>query len=298
MTAASDDRSERVDDRVDHVDAVARAGADVALDGFRTGVAPETKGGADRVVDAGDVVTTADRDAQRACLDAIRDRFPDDAVVAEEEDARKTLPGSGVVWVVDPIDGTYNFARDLPAWATAVAVVADGGTIAAATVAPALDEAYAVDRAGVTRVAGRADGSRVAGRADGSRGGTPLSVSQRAAPEAFAVAYAVVPRFGDRGAYADGVADMVERFGETRRVGSLQLVLARVAAGALEGTVTPQPVNPWDSVGGVRMIRAAGGVVTDVDGDPWHPGSDGLVASNGAAHGELLAVARRMAGER
>jgi myo-inositol-1(or 4)-monophosphatase len=282
MTSASDDR-------VDHVEAVARAGADVALDGFRTGVAPETKGGADRVVDAGDVVTTADRGAQRACLDAIRDRFPDDAVVAEEEDARKTLPGSGVVWVVDPIDGTYNFARDLPAWATAVAVVADGGTIAAATVAPALGEAYAVDRAGVTRVAGRADGSR---------GGTPLSVSERETPEAFAVAYAVVPRFGDRGAYADGVADMVERFGETRRVGSLQLVLARVAAGALEGTVTPQPVNPWDSVGGVRMIRAAGGVVTDVDGDPWHPGSDGLVASNGAAHGELLAVARRMAGER
>lgn len=266
--------------RIDHVAAVARAGADVAHEAFAAGVDPETKDGATRVVDPGDVVTSADRDAQDACLSAIRERYPDDAVVAEEGDARKRLPtdaaGDDPAWVVDPVDGTYNFVRGLPAWATAVALVVDGTTRAAATVAPALGETYLVEGEDV------------------GRNGRPLSVSDRDAPETAAVAYAVVPPFGDRAAYAGGVAEMVERFGETRRVGSLQVLLARVAAGAIEGAATPRPVNPWDALGGVRMVRAAGGVVTDRHGDPWHPDATGLVASNGAVHGDLLDVVGRM----
>lgn len=261
-----------------HVERVAEAGATVALSRFRTGLDVKIKGEGG-VVNAGNVVTVADREAQQACLEAIEDRFPDDAVVAEEGDVPKTLPVDGTAWVVDPIDGTYNFVRGLPAWAAAVAVVEDGESVAAATSAPALDERYLV-----------VDGSL-------SLNGQSVTVSDRQDPEAFAVAYAVIPEFGDREAYAAGVADLVAQFGETRRIGSLQMALSRVAAGAMEAVVTPQSIDPWDSVGGVHMVRAAGGVVTDLDGNSWTPDSRGLVASNGVAHEKLLAITRRMAGD-
>ena len=266
-----------VEDRVDRVEAVARRGATVAAEGF-DGVEAETKGGATRVVDPGDVVTAADRAAQRAVREAVRERFPSDAFVGEEADARERVPDDGVAWVVDPIDGTYNFVRGLPTWTTAVGLVVDGRTVAAATVAPGLGDAYAATGEATTL------------------NGRPVTVSDRTAPETFAAAYTVVPPFGARGAYAAGVAGMFERFGEVRRVGSLQLVLALVAAGVLEGVVTSEAVRPWDGVGGVHLVRTAGGVVTDLDGDRWTRDATGLVASNGAAHGAFLDVGRRMAG--
>jgi myo-inositol-1(or 4)-monophosphatase len=257
---------------------VARAGAEAASSRFRTNLDTDTKGD-ECVMNAGNVVTVADREAQHTCLTAIRDRFPTDVVVAEEDDARKELPTEGVSWVVDPIDGTYNFVRRLPAWATAVAVVEDGETICAATVAPALDAFYLVTGNAVTL------------------NGSPVSVSNRVDPATFAVAYAVQPPIGARTEYATGVADLLQRVGETRRVGSLQVALARVATGMLDGVVTPRPVHVWDSVGGVAMVRAAGGVVTDVGGEQWQPASRGLVASNGASHEMLLTVAQQMASD-
>lgn len=278
MTSAGSDDDPDANGRSEHVERVAEVGAAAALERFRTDLNPEVKGDG-AVVDAGSVVTVADREAQHACLGVIGDRFPHDAVVAEEGDARKTLPADETAWIVDPIDGTYNFVRGMPDWAAAVAVIDDGEARASATIAPAVDERYlAVDDSV-------------------SLNGTPVAVSDRRDPREFAVAYAVVPPFGDREAYAAGVAEMLERFGEIRRIGSLQLALSRVASGTLEGVVTPQPINPWDSVGGVHMVRAAGGVVTDLYGDSWAPDSLGLIASNGAIHEELLAFTRRMAGD-
>jgi myo-inositol-1(or 4)-monophosphatase len=268
-----------VAERVDHVERAAVAGAEVAFEGFEAGLAAESKGGADRVVHASDVVTAADRDAQRAVTESIRERFPEDPVVGEEGDAAKTVPDTGVAWVVDPIDGTYNFVRGLPSWSTAVALSVDGGAVAAATVAPAMDRTYLLR-----------DGQA-------TRDGAQIRVADRTAPETFAVAYTFVPELDERDAYADGVEAMLHRFGEVRRVGSLQVVLALVASGALDGAVTDARVNPWDSVGGVALVRAAGGVVTDLEGDRWTRRSTGLVASAGTAHEELLAVGRRMAGD-
>jgi fructose-1,6-bisphosphatase/inositol monophosphatase family enzyme len=81
-----------VDARVEHVERAAMAGAETAFDAYQASVVPETKGGADRVVHAGDVVTAADRDAQRAVTDAIRERLPEDAVGGEEGDERMGRP--------------------------------------------------------------------------------------------------------------------------------------------------------------------------------------------------------------
>jgi len=82
-------------------------------------------------------VTEADRAAQRTVIESIRETFPDDAIVGEEEDERKTVPETGAAWVIDPIDGTSNYVRDIRVWGTAVAAVVDGEPVAAATVARA-----------------------------------------------------------------------------------------------------------------------------------------------------------------
>jgi myo-inositol-1(or 4)-monophosphatase len=246
----------------------AEAGAEVALDGFRTGIDVETKAGKT------DVVTQADRDAQRRVIEVVRESYVEDAVVGEEEEELKAVPESGAAWVIDPIDGTNNYVRNLRTWATSVAAVVDGEAVGAATVLPALGDTYAVGPDGATL------------------NDEPASVSDRTDPETFAVAPTIWWDFDSRGEYAALCRGLVDRFADVRRVGCAQAVLGMVAAGQLEGAVTNVRVNPWDSVAGVAMVWAAGGVVTDLDGDRWEPGARGLVASNGEAHDLLLDAAR------
>jgi myo-inositol-1(or 4)-monophosphatase len=260
----SDDRETRAALAVE----AAEAGAAVAAQRFRTGIDVEVKGGKT------DVVTEADRLAQRRVIEAIRGEFPDDAVVGEEEDERKTVPEDGAAWVIDPIDGTNNFVRDGRVWATSVAAVVDGEAVAAANVLPAMGDTYAVGPDGVTR------------------NGDPVAVSDAADPEVFAVSPTVWWPRDRRDEYAAVVREVVERFGDVRRYGCAQATLSMVADGGLEAAVTNLRANPWDTVAGVEMVRAAGGVVTDVYGDRWRHDSTGLVASNGEAHGELLEAVR------
>jgi len=249
----------------------ARAGSEVAAEGFRNDIDVEIKSGKT------DVVTEADRAAQRRVIDVIREEYPDDAIVGEEEDELKAVPESGDAWIIDPIDGTNNYVRSMPLWTTSVAAVRDGEPVAAANVSPALGDAY---------LAGP-DGTR--------RNGEPMSVSEKTDPETFAVAPTIWWGFDRRDEYAAICREIVERFADMRRLGCAQLTLGMVATGALEGAITNVDPNPWDTVAGVYMIRRAGGVVTDLDGEPWRHDSEGLVASNGEAHEELLAAARNVA---
>jgi len=246
----------------------ARAGATVAEEGFRGDLEVELKG------DKTDVVTAADREAQRTVIGSIRDAYPDDAVVGEEEDALKAVPEEGPTWVVDPIDGTNNFVRGTRTWTTSVAAVRDGEPVAAANVAPALGDTYAVGGGGPTR------------------NGEPVSVTDRADPETCTVCPTFWWAFDRRDEYAAACREAVERFGDIRRVGSAQLTLSMVAAGELDGAFTNLHTNPWDTVAGVHMVRAAGGTVTDLHGERWRHDSEGLVASNGGVHEELLAATR------
>ncbi|WP_440005895.1 inositol monophosphatase family protein [Halomicrococcus sp. SG-WS-1] len=263
-----------IDARVELAERAATEGGRVAADGFRTDLDVETKDGKT------DVVTEADRAAQRRVVELVREEFPDDAIVGEEEDALKAVPEEGDAWVVDPIDGTNNFVRETPLWMTSVAAVRDGEPVAAANVAPALGDAY------------------VAGPDDAARNGDALSVSDRTDPETFAVAPTIWWGFDRRDEYAAAVRSIVSRFGDMRRIGCAQLTLSMVASGALDATVTNVSPNPWDSVAGVHLVRRAGGTVTDVHGDRWTVGSRGLVASNGEAHEAVLAAARDAESER
>jgi myo-inositol-1(or 4)-monophosphatase len=257
-------------DRASVARAAARAGARVASEAFRTDLDVETKAGPT------DVVTRADREAQVAVVDRIHESFPDDVVVGEESDLPREVPDKGAAWVVDPIDGTNNFVAGVRSWVTSVAAVIDGEPVAAANVAPALDDEY------------------TAGVDGGALGDRPLSVSETTDPRALTVVPTFWWDYHQREAYAAVCRGIVERFGDLRRVGSAQLVLSFLASGAVDGVVTELPTNPWDTVAGVHLVRQAGGKVTDVDGEPWRHDSVGLVASNGqpGVHERLFEVVR------
>lgn len=248
----------------------ARAGAAVALERFRTDLTVERKSGKT------DVVTAADRDAQRAVVDRIDREFPGDTIYGEEADTDGKIADTGRTWIIDPIDGTNNYVRGNRRWATSVACLVDGSPVAAANILPAIEDAYVGTADGVTR------------------NGTAVAVSDHTDPEQFQVAPLIWWGFDRRGEYAAATGGIVRRFGDLRRPGSAQAALSLVAAGGLEGAFTNIAANPWDTVAGAAMVEWAGGTVTDLDGDPWHPNSRGLVASNGTAHEVVLEAAREI----
>lgn len=251
------------DARAETVRRAAHAGGEVALEGFRAGIDVERK------QDKTDVVTSADRAAQDRVIEVIRDRYPEEPIVGEEEDALKQVPDEGPAWIVDPIDGTNNFVRDVPIWTTAVSVVQDGTARAAVNVMPALGDTFEFG-GGQTLFNGR-----------------PVTPSDRSDPDAFRVVPLIWWGRDRRDEYAAACREIVTRFGDLVRPVCAQYVLAMVAAGQVDGAITNVVPNPWDVVGGIGMIRAGGGRVTNLDGDPWEPGDEGLVASNGSAHHEL-----------
>jgi myo-inositol-1(or 4)-monophosphatase len=259
-------------ERAELAECAARDGAAVALESFRTGIDVETKSSET------DVVTEADRAAQRRVLERIARTYPDDPVVGEEEDELKAVPREGASWVVDPIDGTNNYVRNVPTWATAVAAVVDGEPVGAATVLPALGDVYTADGDGAYH------------------DGEPISVSDRTDPRACTVSPTLWWGHDRRDEFAAAAREAVHRFGDSRRFGCAQATLAYVAAGALDGAFSNVRSNPWDTVGGVHLIRRAGGTVTDLDGERWTHRSTGIVASNGRIHDEVLAAARAIEG--
>lgn len=263
-----------------------RAGGAVARDAFRGEFSVETK------ADKNDLVTDADREAQRQIVHTVTEEFPDEPFLSEEdiEDSDgtgvegppshrtaptvDTVPDSGPCWVVDPIDGTANFTRGIRVWATSVAAVEDGEAVAAATYLPAMQDIY------------------TAGPESAARNGQRLETSDRMDPETFAVGV-VAAWSDDRSDRLGALARAInERCGDSRRFGSSQATLGFVASGELEAAVTTEPTTPWDTIAGVELVRAAGGTVTNLDGDHWTHDSEGLVASNGQTHDAVVSVVR------
>jgi myo-inositol-1(or 4)-monophosphatase len=254
----------------------ARAGGVAARERFRGDFAVETK------AHRNDLVTDADREAQEQVLSTLTAEFPADTYVCEEEvtsipgvagvETADSVPESGDAWVVDPVDGTANFARGIRFWATVVTAAVDGRPVGTTTYLPSRGDIY------------------TAGPESVSCNGNSMAVSDRSDPGTFAAALiGVWPRSGGREP-TDLSLRAARRFGDVRRLGSMQSTLALVAAGSLDAAFTPTRPHPWDTLGGVFLIRRAGGVATDRFGDPWDLDSEALVVSNDECHGEVLDV--------
>jgi myo-inositol-1(or 4)-monophosphatase len=217
-----------------------------------------------------DLVTDADRAAEEAALAVIRGRFPGHAILAEESGAHGA---SGVRWLLDPLDGTTNYAHGLPHFAVSVACEVDGRLEAAAILDPCKGELF-------TAVHGR--GAKLNGRA--------ISVSTCDTPRDALLAtgfpYWITERPAELLALFGGVLPQVQGI---RRFGSAALDLAWVAAGRYEGFFE-LGLKAWDEAAGVLLVREAGGVVTSLPGGPFTLGAGSITAAGPALHGPLVAL--------
>lgn len=201
-----------------------------------------------------DMVSEADREAERAVVEGLAAARPEDGVLGEEG---ASSPGSsGRRWIVDPLDGTTNFLYGIPAWSVSIALEDDRGLLAAVVHAPALRETYTAERGG---------GCRLNGAAVRVRDAAPLD----AALVATGFAYGA----DQRAAQADTLRRVLPRVRDVRRVGSAALDLAWLAAGRLDG-YWEFGISRWDWAGGALLVTEAGGAVRELDSAPA-----GLVAA-------------------
>ncbi|HEX2102804.1 MAG TPA: inositol monophosphatase [Solirubrobacteraceae bacterium] len=195
-----------------------------------------------------DLVSRADTASEAAIVGLLRAERPADAIVGEEG---ALVAGGARRWLVDGIDGTFNFVSGIPHWCVAVGLEEDGVPVAGAVYDPNADELFA---AGPGRPTTR-DGERVAVR-DG-----------RALEQAAVATYLRADKGADRGAT---LARLEERVGILRTGGAGSLELAWVAAGRVDAWAQPN-VSPWDWVPGAALVAHAGGRTAVLAGDPaWH----------------------------
>jgi myo-inositol-1(or 4)-monophosphatase len=226
--------------------------------------------GVDAKSSATDMVSDADRDSERVLLDAIRTARPDDGLIAEESGGR---PGAtGLVWVVDPLDGTTNYLYGIPAWSVSVACRDTAGGLVAVVHDPSMGETFTAARGAGAHLNG--DALRASALPDLSRSliGTGFGYTpERRTLQAAALAH-VLPRVRD-----------------VRRAGSAALDLAWVACGRLDGFYEAG-IRDWDRAAGLLLVEEAGGTTGILD--PGLDGADCVVAAGSALYDPLCALVR------
>jgi histidinol-phosphatase len=218
-------------------------------------------------------------DADTAVEDAIRARLaearPADGVVGEERGG--SIPASGRAWVLDPIDGTKNFLRGVPAWATLLALVANGKPVVGVISAPALGRRW------------WAEAGAGAWTSYPDRATRALSVSQ---VKDLADAYLSTTDLGSWVRYhsREKYLALVDACWESRAFGDFwQHCL--VAEGSMDLAVEPI-VNPWDVAAVQVIVEQAGGTFTDLAGAARFDGGSGM-SSNGLVHAAALGLLNR-----
>jgi myo-inositol-1(or 4)-monophosphatase len=223
-----------------------------------------------------DVVTAVDKASERLIVDRLLAARPDDAVLGEEGASRKG--GSGVRWVVDPIDGTVNFLYDLPAYAVSIAAEVDGVVRAGAVLNVATGDLFTATSGGGAWLStpSRPDPVRLQGNA-------PASLEHTLVGTGFGY------QQEQRRAQGAVVAQLLPRVRDIRRFGSAALDLCAVAAGRLDAYYELH-LNPWDHAAGALVAAEAGQVVTGLPGRPF-AGPMAIVAAPSIAEAfvELLA---------
>lgn len=207
-----------------------------------------------------DFITAADEEVERLIVGRLKARFPGDAYIGEEGGAQGSADAT---WVIDPIDGTANFAHGIPHFCVSIALAAGGEVLLGAIVAPMYGEVYAARRARGAFLNGRA--LRVAQVSDMRQAIVELGWSARRTVRAYT---GLLERVLDAGAIF-------------LRAGSGALGLAYVAAGRTHGYCELH-INSWDTLAGLLLVREAGGWTNDyLAGDALRRGNAVLACAPG-----------------
>jgi myo-inositol-1(or 4)-monophosphatase len=206
-----------------------------------------------------DVVTEADRAAEALIRDLIGDARPGDRILGEE--GGETGSGSGVRWIVDPLDGTVNYLYGLPDWAVSVAAEVDGTVVAGAVFVPRRDELFSAGLGGGAWLSSGALDWRVADAAPPARLACNADVRLDRALVATGFGYEA----GRRLVQGQVVAGVLPRVRDIRRGGSAAVDLCSVASGSVDAYYE-RGVNLWDIAAGALIASEAGARVTGLHG--------------------------------
>lgn len=216
-----------------------------------------------------DLVTAFDLASERLITGGLRRHFPDHAIFGEESGG--VLPAAGPVWVVDPLDGTTNFAHGYPVFSVTLALLVDGQPELGVTYDPLRDDLFWAQRGqGAWRGARRLH----------------VSSAARLGASLLATGFPYYRASSDDNNLAEFGHFMPKTRG-VRRGGSAALDMAWVAAGWLDG-YWERGMELWDVAAGVLMVREAGGLATTYSGRPWRPGDRNVVAANSVLHQALV----------
>jgi myo-inositol-1(or 4)-monophosphatase len=215
-----------------------------------------------------DLVTEFDEEAERTIMRILRAAFPGYGILTEE--SGQHLGDGSARWIIDPLDGTTNFAHNLPHFAVSIGLEREGEMVVGVVYDPVLDELFVAEQGGPATLNG--EPIQVSGTADllhallatGPPSGRSSVLDQR-------------DHNAELGVLAQGL----------RQTGSAALDLCYVASGRLEGYFE-RGMNLWDIGAGMVLVAAAGGRVSTYAGTACDQHTTDIVASNGALHAELL----------
>jgi len=247
-----------------------RAGA-VLREGLERGFTVEFKGEVD-------LVTEVDRQSEELVVEALRQAFPGTQVMAEEG-TRVDGRGGDALWLVDPLDGTTNYAHRLPFYAVSIALELGGEPQLGVVYAPEMGWEFTALRGRGAWLNQRPLHVSATANLDRALLATGFPYDRRTSPDNNLAEFGAVIR------RAQGI----------RRMGSAALDCAMVAWGALDG-YWEFKLKPWDIAAGALLVREAGGLVTDTRGGLHRSTSGHILATNGLIHEELkqaLAEVRR-----
>ena len=220
----------------------------------------------------GDLVTEADTASQARIAAILAEAFPDHTLLAEEEGVTPDSLNPWR-WIVDPLDGTINFAHGFPFWCVSIGLSYAGRLVVGVIHDPLAERTFAARLDGGATVNGRAMSVSAAGSLRESLISTGL-------PTDFA---------SDRDRQLALMARMSTGTHSVRRTGSTALNLALVAMGGLD-VFYATSIHPWDMAAGIVLVREAGGTVSSLRGGPHDLDRGDVLATNGVVHAEVAAA--------
>lgn len=218
-----------------------------------------------------DLVTEADHASEKAIIDIIQKNHPDHFILSEETGEIKQ--DSAYKWVIDPIDGTINFAHGIPICCVSIGVEFNGEMILGAVYNPFMNEMFFAEK---------------------GKGATLNDKKMQVSAQDNLLKSCLVTGFPYQ--YLDTANGPLQIFEKlirkaipVRRLGSAALDLCWTAAGRFDGFYEHK-LQAWDSAAGFLMVQEAGGTVTDLKGEAYNPYQPGIIATNGKIHDQLLGL--------
>ena len=221
-----------------------------------------------------DLLTEADLRSEEIILDILGRNFPNDSIVTEEAGEYRRLPER--VWIIDPLDGTTNFAHTFPFFAVSIALEVEREVVLGVVFNPCLDEHF----------------EAVKGKG-AFFNKNPVKVSQaRSLKESLVATGFPYSVYKDPHRVMELFKKMVVQAQGIRRPGSAAIDLCYVAAGRLDG-FWEEGLKPWDTAAGSLIVREAGGIVSNYYGISYTPYQENIVAANPYIHEAMLKVLNR-----